>query len=105
MRAAFEFRHESWFNEEIFELLKSRNMALCIADTADLSTPEKITADYGYLRLRREDYKNVDIERWAKFVREQKSNWRDAFAYFKHEESGIGPKLAAEMIKILESKI
>ncbi|HET9419431.1 MAG TPA: DUF72 domain-containing protein [Chthoniobacterales bacterium] len=101
MRAAFEFRHASWFDDELFELLKSRNVALCIADTADLATPKIITADYGYLRLRREDYKNLDIEAWAKFLREQKGIWHDVFVYFKHEESGIGPKLAAEMIKLV----
>ena len=56
MRAAFEFRHDSWFDDEIFDLLKSRNIALCIADTDTIATPRKITADYGYLRLRREDY-------------------------------------------------
>ena len=95
MRAAFEFRHESWFDDEIFDLLRSRNIALCIADTDTIATPKKITADYGYLRLRREDYNDEDVKRWAEFVREQKSNWKDAFVYFKHEESGIGPKLAS----------
>jgi uncharacterized protein YecE (DUF72 family) len=103
MRAAFEFRHESWFDDEIFGILKSRNIALCIADTEDLATPKKITADYGYLRLRREDYKKTDIERWAKFVQEQESKWKDAFVYFKHEESGIGPKLAKQMIEMAHS--
>ena len=102
MRAAFEFRHDSWFDDEIFDLLKSRNIALCIADTADLSTPKQITADYGYLRLRREDYVKSDVEHWSEFVREQESKWRDAFVYFKHEEAGIGPKLAAQMVKLLE---
>ena len=101
MRAAFEFRHESWFDDEIFDLLRSRNISLCIADTDDLATPKKITADYGYLRLRREDYKKADVERWAKFVGEQKSNWKDAYVYFKHEESGTGPKLAKQMIELL----
>ncbi len=62
MRAAFEFRHDSWFDDEIFDLLKSRNIALCIADTDTIATPEKITADYGYLRLRREDYQTTDVE-------------------------------------------
>jgi uncharacterized protein YecE (DUF72 family) len=104
IRAAFEFRHGSWFDDEIFDLLKSRNIALCIAETADLATPQKITADYGYLRLRRADYQQIDIERWAEFVRAQKSSWTDAFVYFKHEESGIGPKLAAEMIKLMSVK-
>jgi hypothetical protein len=52
--------------------------------------------------LRREDYQKIDIERWAKFIRGQEGKWREAFVYFKHEESGIGPKLAAEMIKALD---
>lgn len=101
MRAAFEFRHDSWFDEEIFNLLKSRNIGLCIADTADLGTPKQITADYGYLRLRREDYTGDDVKRWAEFVRAQSTTWKDAFVYFKHEESGIGPKLAKEMVELL----
>jgi uncharacterized protein YecE (DUF72 family) len=100
--AAFEFRHKSWFDDEIFGLLKKRNLALCIADTDVIATPQKITADYGYLRLRREDYQKIDIERWAKFIRGQEGKWREVFVYFKHEESGIGPKLAAEMIKALD---
>jgi uncharacterized protein YecE (DUF72 family) len=102
MRAAFEFRHESWFDDDIFNLLKSRNIALCIADADTVITPKRITADYGYLRLRREDYTKSDIERWARFVGEQKSIWKDAFVYFKHEESGIGPKLAKQMLELLE---
>ncbi|PYL31957.1 MAG: DUF72 domain-containing protein, partial [Verrucomicrobia bacterium] len=101
MRAAFEFRHESWFDDEIFDLLKSRNITLCIADTDALSTPKKMTADYGYLRLRREDYTDTDVKSWSEFVCEQKSNWKDAFIYFKHEESGIGPKLARQMMELL----
>jgi len=81
--------------------LKSRNISLCIADTADLATPKILTADYRYLRLRREDYKKADVEGWAKFVGEQKSKWQDAFVYFKHEESGIGPNLAKQMLELL----
>ena len=101
MRAAFEFRHDSWFHDEIFDLLKSRNIALCIADTDTIATPKKITADYGYLRLRRDDYQTTDVERWTEFACEQESNWKDAFVYFKHEESGIGPKLAHQMLELL----
>ena len=101
MRAAFEFRHESWFGDDIWETLKSRNVALCIAETEEFATPKVTTADYGYLRLRREDYARTDIERWAEFVREQSGRWSDIFIYFKHEEAGIGPKLAKQMIEIL----
>jgi len=101
MRAAFEFRHQSWFEDEVFNALKARNIALCIADTEDLTTPQMATADYGYLRLRREDYAKADVERWAEFVRGQNERWSDAFIYFKHEEAGIGPKLAKQMMEIL----
>jgi uncharacterized protein YecE (DUF72 family) len=101
MRGAFEFRHESWFDDEILGLLEGRNIALCIADTDALETPQKMTADYGYLRLRREDYKKSDVARWAKFVSGQGRAWKDVFVYFKHEESGMGPKLAQQMIQML----
>jgi uncharacterized protein YecE (DUF72 family) len=100
LRAAFEFRHVSWFDEEVFDLLRSRNIALCIADTETIATPKKITADYGYLRLRRENYAKADIEGWADFIHKQE-NWTDAFVYFKHEESGVGPKLAQQMVELL----
>jgi uncharacterized protein YecE (DUF72 family) len=101
MRAAFEFRHESWLDEEIFALLRASNIALCIADTEKLSTPQIATADYGYLRLRREDYTSAEVERWSEFVRQQSSVWQETFVYFKHEEAGIGPKLAREMMGLL----
>jgi uncharacterized protein YecE (DUF72 family) len=101
MRAAFEFRHPSWFDDEVFALLKNKNIALCLAESEKLSAPVVATADYGYLRLRREDYQASDVERWAEAVRAQKNTWSDAFVYFKHEESGIGPKLAAQMLGIL----
>ena len=101
LKAAFEFRHESWFDDEIFGILKSRNVALCIADTENLATPKVSTGDYGYLRLRREDYRKIDIEQWVDFVRTQ-DGWNDVFIYFKHEEAGIGPKLARQMIEMLE---
>ncbi|MGH7936246.1 MAG: DUF72 domain-containing protein, partial [Chthoniobacterales bacterium] len=100
-RAAFEFRHASWLDDEIFELLKSHNFALCIADTEKLSTPQIATADYGYLRLRREDYTSDDVARWSESVRQESENWSEAFIYFKHEEAGIGPKLAREMMDSL----
>ena len=101
MQAAFEFRHESWLSDEIFDLLREHNFALCIADSENLAGRRVVTADYGYLRLRREDYTTADVENWAQFVREQESKWREAFIFFKHEESGIGPKFAREMVERL----
>lgn len=101
MRAAFEFRHASWLDEEIFGLLRSHKVALCLADTEKLAAPTAVTADYGYLRLRREDYTADDVARWTDFVRGKEADWQDAFVYFKHEEAGIGPKLAGQMIGLL----
>lgn len=104
MRAAFEFREPGWFSDDIYELLKSKNLALCIAESENLSTPQVTTADYGYLRLRREDYQSADVTRWAEFVKTKEGAWSDAYVYFKHEESGIGPKLAQEMIGLVTTR-
>ncbi len=101
LRAAFEFRDASWLDDEIFQLLKTRNVALCIADSDKLNTPDIATADYGYLRLRREDYQDADIARWSDAIAARTELWSDAFVYFKHEESGIGPKLATQMKQLL----
>jgi uncharacterized protein YecE (DUF72 family) len=101
MRAAFEFRHASWFDDEVLALLKNKNIALCIADSEKLATPIVATADYGYLRLRREDYQAADVARWAETIRTQKDGWSNAFVYFKHEESGIGTKLATQLLELL----
>lgn len=97
MRAAFEFRHESWFDDSVFDILREGNAALCIAENEELVTPSVVTADFGYLRLRREDYTTPQIKRWARWIEEQKSRWSETFIYFKHEEQAVGPKFAATM--------
>ncbi|MGI8481120.1 MAG: DUF72 domain-containing protein [Chthoniobacterales bacterium] len=102
MRAAFEFRHKTWLDDEVFQLLKNKDVALCVADSEKISTPFVATSSYGYLRLRREDYQNADIDRWAEQIRAQNSAWSDAFIYFKHEESGMGPKLAKQLAPLLD---
>jgi uncharacterized protein YecE (DUF72 family) len=102
MHAAFEFRDSSWFDDEVFGVLRKRNNCLCIADSEKLATPVTMTADWGYLRLRREDYQSSDVERWAEVIRENASSWSEVFVYFKHEESGTGPKLANQMIALLQ---
>jgi uncharacterized protein YecE (DUF72 family) len=104
MRAAFEFRDPGWFSDDIYELLKAKNLALCIADSEKIATPEIPTANYGYLRLRREDYRSADITRWSEVLKANESAWSDAYVYFKHEESGIGPKLAQQMIELLATR-
>jgi uncharacterized protein YecE (DUF72 family) len=99
--AAFEFRHASWFDEEIYARLRARNLALCIADSDTLSTPVVVTADYGYFRLRDEGYTPDDIARWGGVITEKMSAWRDVFAYFKHEEEGKGPEFARLLMQKL----
>ena len=99
-RAAFEFRHASWHDESVFDALRRRNLALCIADSEKMSTPVVATADYGYFRLRDEGYKPADIARWATVIRAQNSV-HDVFVYFKHEEEGKGPEFAKQLAKRL----
>jgi len=95
--AAFEFRHHSWLDDEVFARLKARNLALCIADSEKSSTPIEITADCAYFRLRDEGYTPRDIERWARTIEDRTSGCRDVFVYFKHEEAGKGPQFARQL--------
>jgi len=98
-RAAFEFRHESWFDDEILDLLRAKNCALVISDTDEKPLTEIIsTAAWGYLRLRRTSYEEKDLSDWMQRVQTQK--WKDAFVFFKHEDEGTGPKLAARFLEI-----
>jgi uncharacterized protein YecE (DUF72 family) len=92
--AAFEFRHTSWLDEDVYARLRARNLALCVADSEKLSTPVEITADYAYFRLRDEGYQEADIARWADIIREKTTGLQEVFVYFKHEESGKGPEFA-----------
>jgi uncharacterized protein YecE (DUF72 family) len=97
VRAAFEFRHPSWLDDEVFERLKARNLALCIADSEKLSTPVRITADYAYFRLRDEGYRPQDLARWASTITAETGACRDVYVYFKHEEAGKGPEFARQL--------
>jgi uncharacterized protein YecE (DUF72 family) len=96
---AFEFRHESWFDDETFDLLRARDCALVVSDTDEQPLTEIIgTARWGYLRLRRTAYDENDLVEWMKRVQNQK--WKDAFVFFKHEDEGVGPKLAAQFLEL-----
>src|SRR3954447_4160573 len=99
-RAAFEFRHASWHDDAVFDALRRRNLALCVADSEKMSTPVVATADYGYFRLRDEGYQAADLHRWATVIRGL-TGVTDAFVYFKHEEEGKGPEFARELEQAL----
>ena len=100
--AAFEFRHASWLDDDVFDRLHRRNLALCVADSEKLSTPVRVTADYAYFRLRDEGYTSDDIGRWAETIARETGSSRDVFVYFKHEESGKGPEFAKLLTQLLQ---
>lgn len=98
-RVAFEFRQPSWFDDEVFGLLRAHGAALCLADADDdLVVPVVATAAWGCLRLRRPDYDETALKAWVKCVRQQ--DWRDAFVFFKHEDEGKGPQLAQRFLEL-----
>ncbi|MEX0880705.1 MAG: DUF72 domain-containing protein [Thermoanaerobaculia bacterium] len=98
-RAAFEFRHASWFEDDVFEALRARGAALCVAEDEELATPLVATAPWGYLRLRRQDYDAASVAAWAEKLRSQA--WSEAYVFFKHEDAGAGPKLAEQLLALL----
>jgi uncharacterized protein YecE (DUF72 family) len=99
--AAFEFRHASWMDTEVFARLEARNLALCVADSEKFSTPVEITASYGYFRLRDEGYTAEDLKGWAGTIRAASASCSDVFVYFKHEEAGKGPQFARLLMAAL----
>jgi uncharacterized protein YecE (DUF72 family) len=96
-RPAFEFRHASWFEDDVFEALRASAAALCIAEDEELATPLVPTAGWGYLRLRRPDYGEAEVAAWAERLRAQA--WSEAYVFFKHEDAGTGPRLAAQLLE------
>ncbi len=96
LRAAFEFRHVSWFADDVYAALAKRGAALCLAEAEDLATPIEATAPWGYLRLRRPDYDDAALDAWADRIRER--GWEEAFVYFKHEDEGKGPAFAEALL-------
>ena len=97
--AAFEFRHESWFGDDVYDALRARGAALCAADTdesGDEGAPVVVTSSWGYLRLRRADYGDDSLAAWADRILAQP--WERAFVFFKHEDAGKGPAFARRLL-------
>ncbi len=99
---AIEFRNSSWLDDEILNLLHENGASLCIAD-ADENPATEIarTAQWGYLRLRRSDYKDADLSKWLERILSQK--WEKAFIFFKHEEEAKGPEMALRFRELVEN--
>ncbi len=99
--AAFEFRHESWFEDDVYTCLKDRNFPLCLSETDEEPDIDIIsTANEGYLRLRKSDYTKSEIKKWSDKINKQ--NWEKAFVFFKHEDGAKGPKFARQLIELLK---
>jgi len=89
-RFTIEFRHESWFDEDVLDALRARDIALCISEQEDFHSPVMSTAQWGYLRLHRPDYTPDTLRDWAGRVHAQ--TWTDAYVFFKHDHAaGSGP--------------
>lgn len=101
LRVAFEFRHASWLSDDVMDLLRKNNIALCISDGEKVKIPVEVTATHAYFRLRDEGYQPPDIQQWAATVQDRTAACKDAFVYFKHEEEGKGAEFARIMLDAL----
>jgi uncharacterized protein YecE (DUF72 family) len=88
-----EFRHSSWFDDEVYDALRESGVALCVTEDEDVCDPIVTTAKFGYLRLRRDSYGKPELQEWVERVRSQ--GWKEVYVYFKHETSA--PNLALEL--------
>ena len=99
LRSSFEFRHESWFTDEVFDLLRAHNVALCVAESEKLVVPEVATADFVYYRLRQPEYSEEHRRELAARAHTRVGEGKDVFAYFKHEETPEGAFLAEKLLQ------
>jgi uncharacterized protein YecE (DUF72 family) len=97
LRAAFEFRHESWFSEEVYAMLRAANAALCNAESEKLETPDVQTADFAYLRLRKEEYSAKERNALEQRIARLGGNG-DVYIYFKHEDTPEGALHAENVV-------
>ena len=100
IRAAFEFRNDSWFDDEVYAALRAHGAALVVSDTNDADAEIVATAPFGYLRLRKDSYPDKDVSAWADKILAQ--DWEDVFVFFKHEDEGAGPKMAKQFLEVAE---
>jgi uncharacterized protein YecE (DUF72 family) len=100
LRLAFEFRHESWFTDETYAILRKHNTALCVAESDEMATPDVVIAPFTFYRLRRSDYSAEELQQIRRLLAQRAENG-DVFAYFKHEEDPSGAIHAAKLLEEL----
>jgi uncharacterized protein YecE (DUF72 family) len=97
-RYAFEFRHASWLDPAVLERLRQANAALCVAESEELVAPREATADFVYVRLRKETYADAELAEWRAWLERQVAEGREAFVYVKHDEAGVGAEYARRLV-------
>ena len=103
-RYTLEFRHESWFDEDVFSILRERDVALCITEQADFAAPVVSTASWGYLRLHRFDYDGAMLAEWSARIAAQP--WNEAYVFFKHDEGiGSGPPAVGAFLQAVNAEV
>jgi len=100
VRLAFEFRHASWLVDPVYELLEKYGVALCLAESEKLVIPERITADFVYFRLRKENYTVEERAEIGTRVTTLLSSGKDVFVFFKHEDTPAGALYAEDLVKL-----
>ncbi len=98
MRFAFEFRNNSWLNDDVYKLLENRGVALCLAESDKFEVPQVITAGFVYVRLRKEDYTPEERQEIAERVKQMLAGGRDVYVFFKHEDTPAGALYAEELV-------
>jgi uncharacterized protein YecE (DUF72 family) len=103
-KAAFEFRNDTWFSDDVYDLLRKHDAAFVVADTGEegKDPPLVPTASWGYARLRRVAYEGAQLEEWAKSL--SAPDWSELYVFFKHEDEGTGPKLAKRFLELLPAR-
>jgi uncharacterized protein YecE (DUF72 family) len=100
-RFTIEFRHESWFDDEIFDALRARDVALCVAESEEFTGVDVSTASWGYMRLHRQDYTDAMLAAWR--ARLAAHGWKDAYVFFKHDYiDGAGPLAVERFVKMVD---
>jgi uncharacterized protein YecE (DUF72 family) len=99
LQSAFEFRHASWFNDEVYAALRECGAGLCVAETEEMTTPEVVTGDFVYYRFRKPNYPPVERKAMVERIEQHLAAGHDVFAYFKHEETPEGAMYATEILK------
>jgi uncharacterized protein YecE (DUF72 family) len=97
--SAFEFRHESWFSDSTWDVLKSHGTVLCVSETEERTTPDVVTGPFVYYRFRKPSYTDEERRGMVARIGEHMAAGRNVFAYFKHEETPEGALYAVELLR------